>query len=74
MNKKDKNIWQQIESTFRKKDLTPQPKGSITTEQFAQMRGISSSHAKCLLREMYSAGLATRDRWGIKLVYWPKKK
>jgi hypothetical protein len=71
--------WMEAEARARESNTHPKPPGSITVEEFARMRGISRAHAQTILRSLYMAGEATREKWlpGNRppmMVYWLVKK
>jgi hypothetical protein len=71
--------WMEAEARMRGAQAHPKPSGSITVEEFARMRGISRAHAQTILRSLYMAGEATREKWlpGNRppmMVYWLVKK
>jgi hypothetical protein len=70
--------WLQAEEEFRQESMPPQPKGSVTSEQYSNMLGCASSTGRLRLKAMFAAGKVTRERWkcGINsycYVYWIKK-
>jgi predicted transcriptional regulator len=70
----NKEAWAVVESAYKQRLDIPQPDGSVSIEQFAKMRNITDSKSERLLRDLSNAGLARREKWGRKWVYWPNKK
>jgi hypothetical protein len=71
--------WLEAEARMRGAQYQTKPAGSITTEEYAQMRGISNKHAQAILRSLFMAGEAKREKWksgagALKMVYWLVKK
>jgi hypothetical protein len=70
--------WLEAEARMRGVRTQPQPVGSVTTEQYAQIRGICKKHAQAILRSLYLAEEARRENWrsggAVKMVYWLVKK
>jgi hypothetical protein len=70
--------WMEAEARVRGARTQPQPGGSVTTEQYAQIRGICKKHAQAILRSLFMAGEARRENWrsggAVKMVYWLVKK
>jgi hypothetical protein len=71
--------WMEAEARARDANANPRPANSITVEEYAQARGISRAHASCILRSLFTAGEAKREKWlpGHKppmMVYWLVKK
>ena len=69
--------WLDAEAQYQAqcKVKPPQPKGSITVEQFAEMKGIKYSRARSILCEMMESGAVSRKSWyGSRWVYVLQKK
>lgn len=66
--------WLKAEADIRQKPI-PQPKGSLTVEQFAELRGLSPSRSQSILGRLCTHGKARSERWvnglnGCRKVYW----
>lgn len=66
--------WLEAERQMYERHVAPQPQGSVTTDQFAVLKGIAERTAANQLYRMYKAAIATREKWGRFYVYWPKGK
>jgi hypothetical protein len=69
--------WMEAETRTRDANASPRPANSITVEEYAQMRvpPVSRTHAQCILRSLYLAGEAKREKWlpgngPPRMVYW----
>lgn len=91
MKKRDKEIaeslvkgfeikdWLEAEKEYKNSLIEPQPKGSISVDQYAQQTNRSQCRARDILGKMCKIGLATSQRWrdgehGSKNVYFLKQK
>lgn len=68
-----------LEAEEESKNNEPQPEGSITVEQYAELRGCSVIRARVILSELRQKGLARSEKWatgrsGTRNVYWLKPK
>jgi hypothetical protein len=71
--------WLEAERASTKDRFEPQPKGSLTVEQYAKARVLSYSRAQTVLSLLCHTGHASRKRWydgrsGTRMVYWLKPK
>lgn len=71
--------WLKAEHECKKYLAEPQPKGSITVEQYAAQTNRSNCRARAVLCELRKAGFATSQRWrdgerGVRNVYFLTKK
>jgi hypothetical protein len=71
--------WMEAEARMTRDQSRPRPAGSITVQEYAQMRGVTRSHARVILQSLCMAGEARVEKWlpGRKpptMVYWLIKK
>ena len=71
--------WMDAERELKQLSIDPQPKGSVTVEQFATMTKRSIPQARKILGYMKKAGIATSQPWrngnsGLCNVYFLKSK
>ncbi len=57
------NDWLKAEEQVKTAAAKPRPIGSITPQEYAEVRGCGAANAQKLLRDMVIAGLATREKW-----------
>lgn len=62
--------WLEAERQLGPIGIGLQPDGSVTPEQYADMRNLPLHRAQRILRSMVRSGLARRERWGRYHVYW----
>lgn len=81
MNNISVSEWLKAEQEYKKFSTEPQPKGSVTVEQYAEATSRSVCRARAILSDLRRTGLATSQRWkdgehGAKNVFFlkPKKK
>lgn len=67
------NEWLKAEETFKASRMEPQPKGYITVENYASMKGCGIAHANRTLSTLWKAGIADRIQWSRCFVYKLKK-
>jgi hypothetical protein len=69
--------WLKAEETLRASLNEPQPKGYITPDDYASMRGCTPCNARKILAQLVNAGLAERIKWlangHVRFVYKLKK-
>ena len=69
--------WLEAEELYRSQRNAPppQPKGSVTVKQFAELTGYMGTQGARTLREMVKSGMARREKWnGSSYVYFLNKK
>jgi len=64
-----KKLGKKFDQLFQEQNRTEQPKGTITTKQYANHRGIVQSRAQSILLDLWKQGLVTRERWKCMYVY-----
>ena len=64
-----KRLGKKFDQLFKQANQTEQPKGTITSKQYAKHRGIVTSRAQGILLELWRKGLIEREKWKGTYVY-----
>ena len=73
------NDWMAAEQEALRVGILPQPKGSMTVDQYAEKTNRSPARARFVLGSMCKTGHAKSEKWrdgvsGVRKVYWLNKK